>query len=201
MLLGWTVLIGLVGSALLLWSAALVTTGLSGGGWGAGSASGGAGVFLIEILSGTSPSDAWRQATTGSAELGPAWLFWTVLVLMVALVVGAVLFGRRLLGRRTKESRDARWATRRDERPMTVADDPDKRPHRLVAGRSKTTGRCLAGEDCVSAVAFGPNGSGKTVGLIIPNVLEWAGSVVMTTAKPQDLLPVLADAPPSARCG
>ena len=57
--------------------------------------------------------------------------------------------------------------------------------------RSKSTRRRLAGEDCVSAVVFGPNGSGKTVGLIIPNTLEWQGSVVMTTAKPQDLDPVL----------
>jgi type IV secretory pathway TraG/TraD family ATPase VirD4 len=191
MLLAWTVLIGLVGSALALWSAALVTVGLSGGGW-AGASSAGAGEFLLEILAGTSPELAWGRASQGGPELGPSWLFWTVLVLLVAVVVGGLVLARRLFGRRTKESRDARWATRHDERPMTVADDPAKRPHRLVAGRSKTTGHCLAGEDCVSAVAFGPNGSGKTVGLIIPNVLEWAGSVVMTTAKPQDLLPVLA---------
>ena len=42
----------------------------------------------------------------------------------------------------------------------------------------------------MSAVAFGPNGSGKTTGLIVPNVLDWDGPVVLTTAKPQDLEPI-----------
>jgi type IV secretory pathway TraG/TraD family ATPase VirD4 len=37
---------------------------------------------------------------------------------------------------------------------------------------------------------FGPNGSGKTTSLIVPNVLDWDGPVVMTTAKPQDLEPI-----------
>ena len=46
------------------------------------------------------------------------------------------------------------------------------------------------GNDCVSAVVFGPNGSGKTTSLIVPNVLDWDGPVVMTTAKPQDLEPI-----------
>jgi type IV secretion system protein VirD4 len=121
---------------------------------------------------------------------------------LLVVAVGVLVFGaRRLLARRTKKDNDARWATARDERPMVVPDDPKVRPHRLVAGRSKSTGRCLAGEDCVSSVVFGPNGSGKTVGLIIPNVLEWHGSVVMTTAKPQDLLLVMAARSRWARCG
>jgi hypothetical protein len=46
------------------------------------------------------------------------------------------------------------------------------------------------GRDCVSAVVFGPNGSGKTTSLIVPNVLNWDGPVVLTTAKPQDLEPL-----------
>ena len=39
-------------------------------------------------------------------------------------------------------------------------------------------------------MVFGPNGSGKTTSLIVPNVLDWTGPVVMTTAKPQDLEPI-----------
>ena len=85
----------------------------------------------------------------------------------------------------------ARWAGAADERRITVPRTAARRANRIVAGTSKSTGRRLAGEDCVSAVVIGPNGSGKTVGLIIPNTLEWQGSVVMTTAKPQDLDPVL----------
>ena len=42
----------------------------------------------------------------------------------------------------------------------------------------------------MSAVVFGPNGSGKTTGLVVPNVLDWDGPVVMTTAKSQDLEPI-----------
>ena len=138
------------------------------------------------------PPEAWDAASDGSALFAPEWLFWAVVGVVVA-GVGLLVFGaRRLLARRTKKHNDARWASAHDERLMVVSDDPRSRPHRLVAGRSKSTGRCLAGEDCVSSVVFGPNGSGKTVGLIIPNVLEWRGSVVMTTAKPQDLMPVMA---------
>jgi type IV secretory pathway TraG/TraD family ATPase VirD4 len=43
----------------------------------------------------------------------------------------------------------------------------------------------------VSAVAFGPNGSGKTTSLIVPNAIDWDGPVVVTTSKSQDLAPVI----------
>jgi type IV secretory pathway TraG/TraD family ATPase VirD4 len=62
----------------------------------------------------------------------------------------------------------------------------------LVAGRSRAGRWLLAGEDCISAIAIGPNGSGKTTSLIIPNALEWDGPVVMTTTKPQDLADVIS---------
>ncbi len=70
--------------------------------------------------------------------------------------------------------------------------DPTKRACRLVAGRGGRTGRLLAGGDCISAVALGPNGSGKSTALVAPNVLEWAGPVVTTTTKPQDVAVVHA---------
>ena len=175
----------------ILWFSALVAVVLTGGGWHGGT-SGGAGTFLAELLGGASPSQAWMAATGSSGGFPAEVLFWAVVIAVAGAAVGIGAFARRLLGRRTGKHSDARWATAYDEKPMVVPDDFQRRPHRLVAGRSKTTGRCLAGEDCVSAVMFGPNGSGKTVGLIIPNVLEWQGSVVMTTAKPQDLAPVMA---------
>jgi type IV secretion system protein VirD4 len=190
-LLGFLVLGSLAGAGAILWVSALTAVYLSGGGWH-GNADGGAGTFLAELLGGASSSAAWSAAVGGSTVFAPVWLFWTVVGVVVMTAGGLVLGARRLVVRRTKKQDDARWATARDERSMQVPDDPAARPHRLVAGRSRSTGRCLAGEDCVSSVVFGPNGSGKTVGLIIPNVLEWQGSVVMTTAKPQDLLPVMA---------
>lgn len=73
---------------------------------------------------------------------------------------------------------------------VPVRRDPGERRWRMVAGRAKSSGRLLADDDCVSAVAFGPNGSGKTTSLIVPNVLDGAGPVVLTTAKAQDLEPV-----------
>lgn len=189
--LGFLTLGLLAVAAGVLWMSASVAVLLSGGGWHGGTA-GGAGAFLAELLTGATPSAAWASATNGSVAFAPVGLFWVVVVAMVTAAIGVAALEKRLLARRTGKQSDARWATANDEKPMVVPDAPGRRPHRLVAGRSKATGRCLAGEDCVSAVMFGPNGSGKTVGLIIPNVLEWQGSVVMTTAKPQDLAPVMA---------
>jgi type IV secretion system protein VirD4 len=174
-----------------LWLSASTVVFVTGGGWHGGTP-GRAGAFLGALLTGASPTEAWASAVGDSVGFAPEGLFWTSVVLVAATGAGVVVVARRFLARRTGKRGDARWATARDEKPMVVSEDPAKRAHRLVAGRSRTTGRCLAGEDCVSAVMFGPNGSGKTVGLIIPNVLEWQGSVVMTTAKPQDLAPVLA---------
>ena len=42
----------------------------------------------------------------------------------------------------------------------------------------------------VRIVYDGPALSGKTTSLIVPNVLDWHGPVVLTTAKPQDLEPI-----------
>jgi type IV secretory pathway TraG/TraD family ATPase VirD4 len=180
----------LLSAGALLWLSAMATLGLTGSGWHV-HRSASMGSFLASILAGTTPRQAWHVAG-GRGALEPAWLFWLMAALLACTVALLVVLALRVLSRRTTPGTEARWATARDERVMAVPDAPESRPHRLVAGRSKRTGRCIAGEDCVSAVAFGPNGSGKTVGLIIPNVLEWQGSVVMTTAKPQDLGPVLA---------
>jgi type IV secretion system protein VirD4 len=190
LLLGTVCLLGLLAAGSLLWAAAVLTVGFVGGGWRMYGASQ-AGAFLAELLAGSDPHVAWTAAT-GIRRFAPVRLFWLVAAALIAAAVGGAIAARRAFGRSTAKPNEARWATAKDERPMVVPDSPDKRAHRLVAGRSSSTGRCLGGEDCVSAVVFGPNGSGKTVGLIIPNVLEWRGSVVMTTAKPQDLTPVLA---------
>ena len=181
----------LVSVGAILWLSAVLAVAMIGGGWHLGSA-GQAGTFLTEILMGARHPAAWAAATSDDVRLAPVWLFWTLAAVLAAVLVGAAWMLWQRIGRGKHEKNEARWATTHDQRIMAVSDDPAKRAHRLVAGRSKTSGRCLAGEDCVSAVVFGPNGSGKTVGLIIPNVLEWHGSVVMTTAKPQDLAPVLA---------
>ncbi len=139
------------------------------------------------------PGDVQAAFKAAGAEgsPGPAALFWTILLALVAvLAVLAVLVVRRWLthdGSQRRGTAGARWAGRTHEAPLVVPQDPAARPGRLVAGRSVRTGRLLAGSDCISAVGFGPNGSGKTTGLIAPNVAEWAGPVVMTTTKVADL--------------
>ncbi len=131
---------------------------------------------------------AW-QTSSGSA-LASAPVFWALLVIsLTVLVIGGAWVWGRVRRRRQPGagSSGAKWASAAIERRIAVATDPKARPCRLVAGFGTRSGRLLAADDCVSAVAFGPAGSGKTTGLIVPNALEWPGSLVMTTTKPADL--------------
>lgn len=134
------------------------------------------------------PTDATE--VWGAESVGPVWLVWSVLTLLLTLAALLAWWVASRWLRRSSSGRadsGARWATRAEEKEMSVGEDPASRPGRLVAGRGMLTRRLLAADDCISAVGFGPNGSGKTTGLIAPNVLEWAGSVVMTTTKLADL--------------
>jgi len=147
--------------------------------------------FVVRLLDGDDPATAWSTAYPQAASL-TGWLFWVLLALLALLCLTALLLGLHgTSGASSRRSDPATWATRRQERRLAVPRDPRQRRWRLVAGRGRATGRIPAGHDCVSAVAFGPNGSGKTTSLIIPNVLDWDGPVVLTTAKPQDLAPVI----------
>ena len=147
--------------------------------------------FVVGLVKSHDAALAWRHAYPRAGDLDASlfWVFLTVGLLVVAAVVVVVLlrWSQHTAGRR---SEPATWATGRQERRIAVDADPAKRRWRLVAGRGRASRRLLAGQDCVSAVAFGPNGSGKTTSLIVPNALDWEGPVVMTTAKPQDLEPI-----------
>jgi type IV secretion system protein VirD4 len=146
--------------------------------------------FVFSLLHTHQPAKAWALAYPRSEPV-ESGLFWLILgfLLLVASVAGSAVFVR-WTDTKHRRSDPATWATRRQERRIAVRRDPAKRPWRLVAGRGRASRQLLAGQDCVSAVVFGPNGSGKTTSLIVPNVLDWAGPVVLTTAKPQDLEPV-----------
>jgi type IV secretion system protein VirD4 len=63
------------------------------------------------------------------------------------------------------------------------------RPGRITLGRrGGWRGRLLlAVESCHSVLCFGPPGSFKTAGLVIPAVLEWDGPVITTSIKPDVL--------------
>jgi type IV secretion system protein VirD4 len=122
-------------------------------------------------------------------EAGLFWLLLGFLLLLVTCTAAGVML--LTSDRRSRTSDPARWANARAERRIASPRDPAKRRWRLTAGRGRASRRLLAGQDCVSAVVFGPNGSGKTTSLIVPNVLDWDGPVVVTTAKPQDLEPIV----------
>jgi len=185
-----TVSLTTIGGSLLCWLAAelsLVLTGRSS----QPAPFANSPTFVGHLLETRDPAASWRRAYPHAADIEPA-LFWILFVLLIAstsaVAVGLALRAQGSAARRRSDP--AHWATARQERRIAVRRDLAKRRWRLIAGRGRASKRILAGDDCVSAVVFGPNGSGKTTSLIVPNVLDWDGPVVLTTAKPQDLEPV-----------
>ncbi|MEV6956551.1 type IV secretory system conjugative DNA transfer family protein [Streptomyces sp. NPDC051183] len=81
----------------------------------------------------------------------------------------------------------ATWGGRRVEKHLRAEQDPAARADRLVAGRGIVSKKLVAGEPCLSGLAFGVPGSGKSMGLLLPNALEWSGPLVITTVKASDL--------------
>ncbi|MFE3557330.1 type IV secretory system conjugative DNA transfer family protein [Streptomyces sp. NPDC059193] len=183
---GLVAVLGLVFTASgMVWLAAALSMLLSGGGWPSGDSLKSSPSLLWNTATGTAPGEAWHAAT--GTELGPVWLFWLLAsALAVGLVVLAVWGIARLRGTGRK-SLGAQWAGRSDEKRMVVPADPAARRGRLTVGHSQLTRRLLAAEPYASAIALGPNGSGKTVSLVVPNGLEWDGPAVITTAKGPDI--------------
>src|SRR5680860_237193 len=81
----------LVGMGAVLWAAAVLAVVLSGGGWHPGSG-GEAGAFLAEILTGATPSAAWKAATPGRSVFLPTWVFWTIVAVLTSVLGGAAWF-------------------------------------------------------------------------------------------------------------
>src|SRR5271163_4347605 len=84
--------------------------------------------------------------------------------------------------------RGARWARRRDLRPLRVA--PESAPAGrlllgVLPGVARLTG--LAAEPAQSLVVVGPTQSGKTTSLAVPAILGWRGPVLAASVK-SDLL-------------
>jgi type IV secretion system protein VirD4 len=78
--------------------------------------------------------------------------------------------------------RAATWAIGWELRPLVVRRPT---PGRVIIGRTRGLApRLLAAEDCHSLFVFGPSGSLKTRGVVIPEILEWTGPLVATSVKP-----------------
>src|SRR6266542_1763639 len=132
------------------------------------------------------PALAW-PATVREQLPGPVCMYTArVLVLSLPAVLVGLVAGNRFGPDRKLGERGATWATRWNLRHLLVL---APRPGRITVGRrGGWKGRLLlAVESCHSVLCFGPPGSFKTAGLLIPAVLEWDGPVITTSIKPDVL--------------
>jgi type IV secretion system protein VirD4 len=129
---------------------------------------------------------AWPASVRGMLP-GPVSMYATlVLVLVIPAALASVVLGRRFRWDRRLREHGAQWASRWRLRRLIVL---APRLGRITLGRrGGWFGRLLlAVESCHSVLCFGPAGSFKTAGLVIPAVLEWQGPVITTSIKPDVL--------------
>jgi type IV secretion system protein VirD4 len=94
-----------------------------------------------------------------------------------------------------RHRRGSVWASGRELRLLMVR---RPRPGRVIVGRtSRLAGpakgsRLLASEDCHSVLIFGPTGSYKTSGVLVPGILDWQGPLLATSVKPDVLRATMA---------
>jgi type IV secretion system protein VirD4 len=148
------------------------------------------------------PTQAWPAAA--QAELpGPVGMYASLGLTTgstVAVLAGLLRLkehvspGRGRPGHlRGHRQEGARWASRWDLRGLLIR---EPRAGRVVLGRLGRLGHrgpLLAAEDCQSVLIFGPPGSLKTAGEVIPAVLEWDGPLVTTSVKTDVLDATAAD--------
>ncbi|HAM02489.1 MAG TPA: hypothetical protein DCQ30_09750, partial [Acidimicrobiaceae bacterium] len=160
------------------------------GGWAAGASSCSTGCPHTNVRSST-PTPAWRrdaEPRDGRAGVGPLCTCAPTplvtgaahLVVAAGAAAGVVALSRPGRRRRTPGAGGdhARWAGRRDLRPLVV-----RRPGggRLVLGAA--CGHLIAAERGHSVLVVGPTQSYKTSGLAVPALLEWGGPVLAASVK------------------
>jgi type IV secretion system protein VirD4 len=142
------------------------------------------------------PARAWPPETWPLLP-GPVGMYAAALLTcwLPLLVFGLVVRLVSPRARRQRRQQGARWASLWQLRRLLVV---GPRRGRIILGRrdrirDRLLGRLyLAVEQCHSVLAFGPPGSFKTHGLVIPALLEWQGPVVTTSIKPDVLRATLA---------
>jgi type IV secretion system protein VirD4 len=145
------------------------------------------------------PAKAWPPDTWPLLR-GPVGMYAAAVLTfwLPALAYGLFLRLVSPRARRRRRERGARWASWWQLRRLLVL---GPRRGRIILGRrdrirDRLLGRLyLAVEQCHSVLAFGPPGSFKTHGLVIPAILEWQGNLVTTSIKPDVLRATLR--PPS----
>jgi type IV secretion system protein VirD4 len=136
------------------------------------------------------PAQAWPPSSQPLLP-GPVGMYAVAILTfwLPALAYGLLV---RLLSPRARRRRErgAKWASWWQLRRLLVL---GPRRGRIILGRrdrlrDRLLGRLyLAVEQCHSVLAFGPPGSFKTHGLVIPAILEWQGNLVTTSIKPDVL--------------
>ena len=128
------------------------------------------------------PARAWPPIVR--SRLPGAGGTYAALGLLAAAAAGLGAIGWRAGGRLLSGGAGARWARMGELRPLR-SPARSRRTGRLVLGRHR--GRLLYAEHRHALVAFGPPQSGKSAGIAIPALLDWAGPVVASSIK-TDLL-------------
>ena len=144
--------------------------------------------LVRRIASGSGPFQWWILVSPTTPVV--AWKFWTSLSLVVATVtVGAVAVKmqvarmargrfRQFVPSARRVVRVARWARGADLRQMRG------RPGRGGVFLLGLHGhRRLVTQPETSVLVIGPTRSGKTAGLVIPNLFDWDGPAIATSTK------------------
>jgi type IV secretion system protein VirD4 len=154
------------------------------------------------------PKLAWPADARGVLP-GPVGLY-TCAALVVAgiagTIAGVVRLATQYLPGRAPGHRPGREHTKRHRKGSVWASGRELRllyvrrpqPGRVIVGRTSRLaglargGRLLATEDCHSVLIFGPTGSFKTSGALVPGILDWQGPLLATSVKPDVLRATMA---------
>jgi type IV secretion system protein VirD4 len=138
------------------------------------------------------PALAW-PARFRPALPGPVGMYACAVVVVGVLVATVGLLARRWPGQHaprlgvllppgSKRQRAATWASGWELRLLVVRHPT---AGRVILGRTGgMASRLLAAEDCHSVFVFGPTGSLKTSGVVVPAIREWTGPLLATSVKP-----------------
>lgn len=164
------------GLTALLWATGEVAGRVWEGGWPhVGASDMGAVLAHLPAHLGN-PAAAWPLRER-SLLPGPVAFYGSGVTVLVPLLALALTVAR-YRSRRRHNATPARWARRRDLKPLRIH---EPMPGRLSLGI--VDGRLVAAEPRQSVIVVGPVQTGKTSGFAVPAILEWKGPVVATSVK------------------
>lgn len=123
----------------------------------------------------------WSEIITGWPHYGADRRFdrWLTLSTLAGLIVSLVMLGVILRHRPPALHGSARFASEREIKAAGL-----RSPEGLLLGRKDGAMLCFGGSEHV--LVYAPTRSGKGVGYVIPNLLNWSGSVVALDVKKEN---------------